>query len=732
MPQPLHDSRWIGAGHTLPVTLPSRLFDALEAAGLAPDPGRGLNSRTSEWASLRAWTLQGICHPEALDAERVFLCARGVRGRGEICVNGETAGAFSPGDWETEITAQALRKTPCDLSLSFSPQPPEGVPPRVALGADALYLRGVNQARLEDVHITPRIVDGYGVIEARTVLVPYVPGRYAFRYAVVREGETLATEEFSEKLSAVPSACLHRLVLPLPARWELGAPNAPYLLRLSVLRAGQVCDDRLVTCGFCEKRFAQSPAMQLHLDGRRVFLAGAQWRDDPAQGVADVEARLDWLQAAHINCLRVYGLPDERLCDALDARGMLLWPVLPLDTAAARQVIARVRHRPSLAAYGCEQILEAFNCPAGAHHPTVRALGALVDELDGAHPFFGPIPGGPVARPGRDDLGVGRCRDVWGPESYPGPESLCRDMNADDALIRTVSCPAPAWDLASLAGDQPFWPPEGPLWAHRAREALRLPALAEWFDADLSQPRMAVALARALQAETVRYAAERARLRQDRASGFFIEDPFERCPSLHSAALFDGDRPRPGWWALESALRPLHVCARLDSMGYYCDTSFEAQICLLCDRPVPGPLRVCARLHRADGSVLAEASFDALAETAALGALRATLPDHPTALVLRLTLERLGEVLDSNDYTICVALHALLWPLSHAPFAAVACRQGRMENTCGQTEYGVCAGRAAGTAQPGWSALLPGESREIHATREGLEGLNLEPGPSIL
>src|SRR5699024_986209 len=100
---------------------------------------------------------------------------------------------------------------------------------------------------------------------------------------------------------------------------------------LSVLRAGQVCDDRLVTCGFCEKRFAQSPAMQLHLDGRRVFLAGAQWRDDPAQGVADVEARLDWLQAAHINCLRVYGLPDERLCDALDARGMLLWPVLPLD-----------------------------------------------------------------------------------------------------------------------------------------------------------------------------------------------------------------------------------------------------------------------------------------------------------------------------------------------------------------------------------------------------------------
>ena len=106
--------------------------------------------------------------------------------------------------------------------------------------------------------------------------------------------------------------------------------------------------------------------------------------------------------------------------------------------------------------------------------------------------------------------------------------------------------------------------------------------------------------------------------------------------------------------------------------------------------------------------------------------MKAVLPDAPCAMTLRLKLEALGETLDVNDYALCTALNAPLWPLAHAPFAAVRLENGEVKNACARTAYGVCCDGYLNAAWPGWGALLPGESR---AVRDGarVSGLNLEP-----
>lgn len=723
------DARWAGEGHSAPASIPGRLLGALLDAGIAEDPSVGLQSRANEWIALRPWMLHGTVPLDTLDAERFFLFAQGVRGTGMLYINGEAAGPFPSGDFQVDITKHAAGRPEIRVTLAFAADLPMGAPPMPCAGIDgALGVRGVSQLLIEDAAFAPRIVDGYGVLESKVSVRAYMPGRYTFRYAAVYGEETLGTEEITERLYATQTQVTHRFIVPIPKRWTPGAKNEPILIRLLVSRSGISCDDRIMTTGFREVAFLQAPAMQCLVEDTRVFLKGAEWRGFAQACLTpeETDRRVSLLERAHINCLRVYGPESDALYDALDARGILLWQVLPHDAEQAASIIRRVRHRPSLIAYGAESLYRAFNLPADGYHPVISALAAAVGKLDGYTPFFGPIPGGPVATPGRDDLGRGRLYDVLGPTQYPGPDSFFRDMNLDDALIRTVACPAPALSLESLAGNLPFWPPEGPLWLHRALGKPDLPALREWFDADLQDPILAARLLRVLQAETVRYAVERARMRAQGAAGVFVQDMFERLPSLFSTALMDRDTPRPAYYALESALRPLHACARLDSMGYYCGTSFDAMLCLLADHVEPGPVTVRARLYLPDGNILAEAAYDGPPETAERGVLSATLPDHPCALVLRVTAERFGQVLDVNDYTICVALHALLWPMAHAPFAAVRWDGSRLLNDCGQTALCLSTGAWTDPAYAGYGALLPGEIRAV-GQEILLEGLNLEP-----
>lgn len=749
MLHPLTDFYWSGAGHSLPTTLPGRLHQTLMTSGVLgdstreisagrartrrrlarglSDPARGFQSRCGEWAALRTWTLRAKADVESLESERIFLVAKGVRGEGAVHVDGEYVCDFTDGDFEVEITTQTVDKDEAVVELLYSPGLPMGTPPRVRIGVDGgLFLRGINQILITDYRLAPRIVDGYGLIESHIDVSPYMPGRYIFRYAIVFGEETLATEEFTERFSAAKTHCMHRVVLPLPKQWRSGEDNDLAMIRLTVTRAGLVCDDRILTTGFRYVSFSSEVGMQLTLGGERLFMCGAEWRgcEDTLLTRDEIEQRLSMLRLAHINCIRVYGAESDMLYDALDRQGFLLYQVLPDNPQMARAIIRRVRHRPSLIAYGMESLYAMPGHPAGMLHPAVLRISEIVASLDDATPFFGPIPGGEIAEPGSDDLGRGALTDVVGPRAFPGPEALYQDMNRDDALVRTVACPAPASNLAELAGGEVFWPPDSPLWAHRAPSPLDITALSAWFGMETLQPDEAIRLSRFLQAETVRYTIERARMRAQQAAGVFVQDPFERLPSLCSPAMFDEVSARPAYWAMESALRPVHACARLASMSYPCGATFSAMLCLLCDSLVMGLLTVRAQLHMEDGCILAESVHDVNPETTEIAEFSCVLPDYPCVLVLRLTTERFGEVIDISDYVLCVSSHAMLSPLAQTEKTVIAFQDGQVYNAGAHVAIGLCGTVFASDHYAGWGALFPGETREV--VQEGIpEALNL-------
>jgi len=649
-----------------------------------------------------------------MEAERIILVGRGVRGKGELRVDGEKVCDFSDGDFEIEVTTQAAEKVRAVVELVFAPGLPAGMPPTVRIGIDGgLFLRGINQIRITDHRMVPRIVDDYGLIESHLAVTPYMPGRYIFRYAVVLGDETLATEEFTERFSAAVTKCMHRIVLPLPRQWRAGEENELALVRLNVTRAGLVCDNRILHTGFRYATFSAQVPMQLMLGGERMFLAGAEWAEEGLLTDDEIDQRLSALHRARINCLRVYGDQPDALYDALDRRGILLWQVLPGDPSMAESIIRRIRHRPSLIAYGMESVFSLPGRPATLEHPAVQAIAEIVKTYDSATPFFGPIPGD---------------ADRIGPCEYPGPGALSEQMNAENAVICTVCVPAPAQNIADLAGGEAYWPPDSPLWAHRAPSQLDIAALSAWFHPEEILPEAdAIRLARFLQAETIRYALERARMRCASAAGVFVRDPFERLPSLCSPALFDETGPRPGYWALRSALRPVHACAKLSAFSFHCGAAFEAVLGLLCDSIVMGLLTVRAQLHMEDGCILAETSCDVGPETAEIGMISAELPDFPCVLILRLTVERFGETIDINDYTLCVTDRAPLSPLLDIAKTSVSFLDGSVANDGTHAALGLSGPLFEADFYPGWGVLFPGETRAV--TQEGvLEALNLFAG----
>lgn len=231
-------------------------------------------------------------------------------------------------------------------------------------------------------------------------------------------------------------------------------------------------------------------------------------------------------------------------------------------------------------------------------------------------------------------------------------------------------------------------------------------------------------ISRYVQAETLRERVEAARMRGE---NILLAEPFETVESPRSAALFDGERPRPAYFAVESALRPAHVCARMERTGYPCGAAMEAEIWLLYDaKTVPGPLRVSAVLCDGTGRELERAAFDALPKTGVVGRFRAKMPDVPGALILRVRLDALGEMLDVSDTIVCAALNAPMWPLAHAPYAAVRIENGEIRNACARAAYGVTCGGYLNPAWPGWGALLPGECRAVRDETDA-EALNMEP-----
>lgn len=737
----LTDFRWSGVGRSFPVSLPNRLHQTLLVSGLLggdakdiqgtgtrarrrmirtlSDPSRGFQSRSGEWAALRKWTLSGVAPLHRIEAERVFLCAKGIRGAGVVFVEDEEVGSFAGGDFEIEITSHTVEKDQVRIALDFAPTLPIGVPPRIGIGVDdGLYLKGINQLHIQDFHIIPKIVDNYGLFECHITVKPYMPGRYTFRYAAQYDDETLASEEITERVPAAESTFMHRIVLPLPQKWTPGAENTLIMFRLCVERSGLVCDDRMIYTNFRHAEFLRENEKCFLLDNAPYFLSGVEWAgcQDSLLIREDIEQRLALLRMAGVNCLRVYGTETDDFYNVMDEMGFLLWQILPPNETEAVDVIRRVRYRPCLIAYSTESPDLSGGKPALRPHE----IKALLERHDPAHPFFGQAAINPVA-PGTNGHVI---VDVKGPRAYPGTVSLYTQMNEDTADVRTIACPAPALHLDELAGGEPYWPPTEPFWLHRTNVPLDLSVIETYFAVNTEQPELPVLLLRCMQAEVIRYAVERTRVRG--CYGIFTESAFDRLPSPHSTALFDEVCARPGFWALQSALRPIHACAELTAMSYTPGAAFRAKIHLLCNSMIMGLLTVKSELYLQDGQLLMESSADVKPENAYIETLNATLPSEEGVLLLRLVVKRFGEIIDINDYTLCISQNQTNKPLAMLPQVNVYFLDGALRNDSDTIAPCISGAAWAEGFYPGYGTLLPGEVRYV-MQENPIEGINLMP-----
>jgi hypothetical protein len=700
------------------------LAQALAATGVVPDPAIGLNARAGEWAALRRWLLVGQADEAVLAAERVFLCARGVRGRGQVLAEGQAVGAFGAGDWEMELTGALSGLDKARVALRFEPQMPEGFPPRpVPAVGEGLTLRGVSQLRLLRFQATPEMENGVGLLTLSARVRPYVSGKYTFHYMALYAGELLASERFTQRLGAADAECSHRIALPVPRLFCPGEDNEPIRMRLQITRAGLLCDEESLHIVFRE---AAAPPPQLY----------ALWRAD--EGVSDAETlsrRLRLLRDAGVGGLWIAGAAGEKLREAADRAGLVQEPA----RACGRRVNGYLEPDGGLGVlYG------ALRAEGGAPQLLGNdALGAVAGSDAMALPCFAL----PIAA-ALKDTGSSPINPLPPPHpaipTAPQPQSAANPTEAphsplwsDDPLSPTPAAARPtplvlaipAMPLApqTLSGDALPWPPTTSLWAERARAPFPAAWFRTWFDHPIPDAPTAARLTRLLQAETLRLAAESARL-----SGMplLLEGAFDDLPSLHSPALFDAnDAPRPAYWALRAALRPLRACALLDRPAHYCGTTLTARIALLCAAPTLGPLSVTARLHAPDGQVLAETAFERITpETAILGELHAPLPDELCLMLLRLTVKRLGALVSVDDYPLPVGLTALLKPLYALPPARLCLSGGNLRNVSRHIAFGVATGGWANPAHPPYGAILPGENRAIQQDID-IEGWNFETAP---
>ncbi len=129
----------------------------------------------------------------------------------------------------------------------------------------------------------------------------------------------------------------------------------------------------------------------LRLNGRQVDLRGASIQEDvPGHGAAltgaDIRGIVRGLQAVHANVTRAHYLLDDRLLDALDRAGIMVWSQAPiyhrdrlLQTAAQRaRALATLRGT----------VLAARSHPAVITHSVGNELSTVPDTVPGTRAYL--------------------------------------------------------------------------------------------------------------------------------------------------------------------------------------------------------------------------------------------------------------------------------------------------------------------------------------------------------
>ncbi len=713
---------------------------------LAVNPSCRIDEEAYGWVGRRPWLLRCSLPLAGPLASHLFLEIQGLCGSGAVYVDETVVARFEHSEDETLTVEITEHMNPeweeLPVAVRFSPPQHTGTSrlPGIRMG---VWLREVEQVMVTRLCVRADWRQSALVATAR--VTSFAPGRYTFRYAVAFGAMPVGMLSFDEEVGADPAVFSHTLAIDGAHGWKLGTANELYTVKLTVLKLSAGCDvafRRVAMADIDRARiWAKFPECVVGINGQGVRLRGVTWAA-PAWYPYDsawLRGQFAALERARINCLYVLEPQEERFYDLCDRRGMMVWQALREGDCTTMAVVRRLAHRACVVQWGLDAHTMDRSMPRDEAE-TEETIAASLLALGDDRPFVGLTPGGDTPYPAWKDLAQRQCFNVAGPMWYPGPEMLPRYGNDDDALIRVVRCTALQHPraLRDLYGNPLLWPRQGALWDDRGGSStyLEQEEAARWFGRGVAGTlEQASLLGRYLQAEQLRYLAERARWRN--AAGFFggsagqVADPFA------SDAIIDRDgTKRPAYYGLRSANAPIHVCVQLDRASYWVGARMEATIQLLVVPEHTDPersLKINATVHTIDGKLLVEDIWEAPCRTAAVGRLHVVLPEQESVSLLRIEAYRKGVLMDRSDTLLCVGLHALSAALPLAPMTTLRLAEGKLTNVGEALALGVCCDGYRKEAMPGWGALLPGEAVGVREDA-AVEALNavLEVGSFVL
>ncbi|MBE0698817.1 MAG: hypothetical protein IH586_18005, partial [Anaerolineaceae bacterium] len=502
----------------------------------------------------------------------------------------------------------------------------------------------------------------------------------------------------------------------------------------------------------------------LRVNGRKIYINGWNWVPmDVLYGVERAEKRerlLRLAREANVNLLRVWGgglIEKKIFYDLCDRLGILVWQefiqsssgidnvpstdpaYIDLLLGTAEQAIIQRRNHPSLGVWsGGNELHETAQRLCDTSHPALAALKGALDRLDPGRHWVATSPAGGefgFCVPS-DGAQAARLQDVHGPWEYQGLRAQYTLYNQGRSLLHSEFgveglTNRRALDAVIPLASQVPVSLENPLWKHLGFWWVKEQAWAEIFDplADVETTRRATQF---LQADGLRYAVEADRRRQFVNAGTMpwqFNEPYPMAACTSAVDYFA--EPKPVYYTVARAYRPLTVSARFDTLAWNRTEPFRAEICCSNTRAA-GAGSLSWRLAGLDGKPFCQETLPAaLPENGSkvLHRIEAALAEIPgDVFFLDLILQDMaGNELAANRYTFTHA--ANLAPLLAVPNTQIQASLARVNHAWEITlrnngaVAALCAWLEAEKSDlhaSGWAAfsdnyltLLPGEERKV-------------------
>ena len=352
------------------------------------------------------------------------------------------------------------------------------------------------------------------------------------------------------------------------------------------------------------------PPVQFEVNGRRIFCKGTNWvNPEIFPGIITRERYnrlLDLAKEAHFNILRVWGggiVNKESFFELCDEKGIMVWQEFPLACnnyegtphylkileQESASIINRLKKHPSLALWCGGN--ELFNNWSGMTDQSLalRLLNSQCYRLDPNTPF---IPTSPV-------MGMGHGHYVF--REWSTKEEVFQEMARSKFTAYTefgMPAPASVEILKTIIPSEELWPPKtGTSWeSHHAYKAwvgntwLCQDIIEDYFGPADSLQEL-VANGQLMQGEGYKCIYEEARRQKPYcaiAANWCFNEPWPT--ATNNSLISYPDIPKPGFYAVKNACRPVLASARFSKFKWTQGETFFADLWMLNDLPekVPG------------------------------------------------------------------------------------------------------------------------------------------------